>query len=298
MLKSYRPLIICVVLIIVAFAIVTKFSSTAVSSENSENNSEQSLSIDSEDEKVQDKEEDTVEPSEDTVSPEVETNENEEVTEEPVKSIADETGKVVYLTFDDGPSSVSDEILDTLDQFNAKATFFMLEPAMKQYPEAVRRTVKDGHAVGLHGVTHNKDIFYKSEQSALGEMKTAQDTLESISGVHSSLIRTPYGSIPYLTDSFREVFDQNGFKLWDWNVDSSDWSLSKDEYVKNVISQVEKLENDGITPVILMHDRGETAHHLSTLLQYLQEQGFQTKVIDEHIQAYHFNCYNRCYRLP
>lgn len=295
MLKSYRPLIICVVLILVAFAIVTKFSSTAVSSENSENNSEKSLSIDSEDEKVQDKEEETVEPSDDTVEPE--TNENKDVTEEPERSIADETGKVVYLTFDDGPSSVSNEILDTLDQFNAKATFFMLEPAMKEYPEAVKRTVKDGHAVGLHGVTHNKDIFYKSEQAALGEMKTAQDTLESISGVNSSLIRTPYGSIPYLTDSFREVFDQNGFKLWDWNVDSSDWSLSKNEYVKNVISQVEKLENDGITPVILMHDRGETAHHLSTLLQYLQEQGFQMKVIDEHIQAYHFNCYNRCYRL-
>lgn len=291
MLKSYRPLIICVVLIIVAFTIVTKFSSTAVSSETSKNNSEQSLPIDSENEKEQDKEEDTI-------APEAETNENEEVVEELEKSIADETGKVVYLTFDDGPSSVSDEILDTLDQFNAKATFFMLEPAMKQYPGAVKRTVKDGHAVGLHGVTHNKDIFYKSEQAALGEMKTAQDTLESISGVHSSLIRTPYGSIPYLTDSFREVFDQNGFKLWDWNVDSSDWSLSKNEYVKNVISQVEKLEDDGIPPVILMHDRGETAHHLSTLLQYLQEQGFQTKVIDEHIQAYHFNCYNRCYRLP
>ncbi|WP_096186940.1 polysaccharide deacetylase family protein [Evansella halocellulosilytica] len=63
------------------------------------------------------------------------------------------------------------------------------------------------------------------------------------------MIRTPYGSIPYLTNSFREVLGNNGFKLWDWNIDSDDWNLSDGEYVKNVISQIEKLDKVGETPI-------------------------------------------------
>ncbi|SDZ57358.1 Peptidoglycan/xylan/chitin deacetylase, PgdA/CDA1 family [Evansella caseinilytica] len=219
---------------------------------------------------------------------------DKEDVEEP---IADEdTGNIVYLTFDDGPNSASAEILDILDQFNAKATFFMLEPAMRTYPDIVNRIAEDGHAVALHGVTHDKNKFYQSEQSALDEMKTNQETLENITGVRSYLIRTPYGSIPYLTDSFREVLDNNGFTLWDWNIDSDDWSLAGGDYVQNVISQIEQLD-DGETPVVLMHDKSETANHLSKLLSYLQEHGYQTKIIEEHTEPYYFKCHERCYRL-
>ncbi|MGM0838969.1 MAG: polysaccharide deacetylase family protein [Bacillota bacterium] len=203
----------------------------------------------------------------------------------------------VYLTFDDGPTLATTDILDTLHQFNAKATFFMLEPSMRELPEVVDKIAEEGHAVGFHGVTHNKYHFYKSEQSALEEMTTAQETLQSITGIQSNLIRTPYGSIPYLTESYREVLDSNGFKLWDWNVDSSDWSLSSDEYVDTVISQIEELVNAGVAPIILMHDKRNTADHLSILLTYLSEHGFQTKKIDENLQPYNFNCYQRCHRV-
>ncbi|WP_099159073.1 polysaccharide deacetylase family protein [Virgibacillus ndiopensis] len=205
--------------------------------------------------------------------------------------------KTVYLTFDDGPTSATTDILDTLNHFNAKATFFMLEPSMRELPEVVNKIAEEGHAVGLHGVTHNLYKFYKTEQSALEEMTTAQQALQSITGIQSNLIRTPYGSVPYLTESYREVLDSNGFKLWDWNVDSSDWSLSNDEYVDTVIGQIEELVNAGVAPIILMHDRANTADHLSTLLTYLSDHGFQTKRIEESTQPYNFNCYQRCHRL-
>ncbi|WP_188455500.1 polysaccharide deacetylase family protein [Virgibacillus oceani] len=205
--------------------------------------------------------------------------------------------KTVYLTFDDGPTAATTDILNTLNQFNAKATFFMLEPSMTELPEVVDKIVKEGHAVGLHGVTHNQNKFYKSEQSALEEMNAAQQTLQSITGIKSSLIRTPYGSVPYLTESYREVLAGNGFKLWDWNVDSSDWSLSSDEYVGTVIKQIEDLVNAGVAPIILMHDKANTANHLSMLLTYLSEHGFHTKKIEENLQPYNFNCYQRCHRL-
>src|SRR5699024_8629644 len=139
----------------------------------------------------------------------------------------------------DGPTSATTDILDTLHQFNAKATFFMLEPSMRESPEVVDKIVEQGHAVGLHGVTHDLNHFYKSEQSALNEITTAQETLQQITGVRSNLIRTPYGSVPYLTKSYREILDSNGFKLWDWNVDSRDWSLSSDQYLDTVIGQIE-----------------------------------------------------------
>lgn len=214
-----------------------------------------------------------------------------------VEENIEETRKTVYLTFDDGPTNATAAILDTLDLYNAKATFFMLEPAMRSYPDLVNRTAREGHAVALHGVTHVTEKFYQSEQTALNEMKIAQETLETISGVHSHLVRTPYGSIPYLTDSFRNVLAENGFILWDWNVDSSDWNLSKDKFVQNVISQIEKVDAEGGTPVILFHDRSETSEHLSNLLIYLQDNNFRTEVIDEHTEPVHFNCYDRCYRF-
>lgn len=291
-LKEYRLQIICVFLIILVFLLIDSNKPKTVSSSDYETSNEQLIEVDLENviEEVEKKtaNETEKEPEQDDKT----ANKNEE---EPKRD--NKTERTVYLTFDDGPSSASHEILDTLQQFNAKATFFMLEPAMRAYPDMVKRMIKEGHAVGLHGVTHDRDKFYQSEQAALNEMRTGQATLESISGVRTHLIRSPFGSVPYLTDSFRTVLENDGFKLWDWNVDSSDWNLSADEYVQHVISQVEELVQAGGTPIILMHDRGETASHLSILLSYLQEHGYQTSVIDESAEPYNFNCYNRCYRI-
>ncbi len=288
MIKKYQPIIICSLAVLLLFVFIEGIKFISISSTENKQESEQILDNHPEDEQDAT---DQIEAINDSDKDEEDEDEDEDATS------VEEDGKFVYLTFDDGPSSVTTEILDTLEQFNAKATFFMLEPAMRSYPEAVKRTVEDGHAVALHGVTHQKEKFYHSEQSALDEMKTAQETLLNITGVQSYLIRTPYGSIPYLTDSFRKVLTENGFKIWDWNVDSSDWNLSKDQYVQNVIAQVEKIDKSGGTPIILMHDRGETAHHLSTLLSYLQKHDFQTRIIDENLESYQFNCYDRCYRL-
>ncbi|WP_066188857.1 polysaccharide deacetylase family protein [Gracilibacillus timonensis] len=205
--------------------------------------------------------------------------------------------KTIYLTFDDGPSSATTDILAALSEFDAEATFFMLEPAMREFPGAIDEIVEEDHAVGLHGVTHDIHHFYKSEQSALEEMMTAQKTLQQMTGVQSSLIRTPYGSVPYLTESYRNVLDNEGFKVWDWNVDSDDWSLPGNQYVNAVIEQIEELFNAGETPIILLHDTQNTADHLPKLLTYLSEHAFQTKKIEEKIEPYHFNCYDRCYQL-
>ncbi|WP_208559445.1 polysaccharide deacetylase family protein [Marinilactibacillus kalidii] len=214
--------------------------------------------------------------------------EEEPITKEEAPKIeTEDQRKIIYLTFDDGPNAVTEKILDILKEYDAKGTFFMLEPAMRNHPETLKRIVKENHGVGLHGVTHDVKAFYRTEHAALDEMQTCQQTLKELTGVESYLVRTPYGSMPYFKQTFRALFDQYNFKLWDWNVDSRDWASTGDEYVKRVISLLEELDSS-CTPVVLMHDREGTVAHLPALMQYLKENHYQTKIIENSTEPYHF----------
>ncbi|RAS91770.1 polysaccharide deacetylase [Priestia endophytica] len=204
--------------------------------------------------------------------------------------------KIVYLTFDDGPSAATDNILKILRNYHAKATFFMLEPHIREHPDLVKQMIKEGHGLGLHGVTHDVKHFYHSEETVLNEMNEDQKTLEEITGFHSDLIRPPYGSVPYLIDSFREKLDSKGYKLWDWTVDSNDWNLTNGEYVNSTIKQIKQVEQKGEPIIVLMHDKESTEEHLPKLLNWLTQEGYQTKKIDDSIKPYHFRCNDRCYR--
>ncbi|QDP41497.1 polysaccharide deacetylase family protein [Radiobacillus deserti] len=206
--------------------------------------------------------------------------------------------KVVYLTFDDGPTSATDDVLEILKEYGAKATFFMLSPHMEERSNLVKQMVQEGHGVGLHGVTHDLNRFYKSEQTVLNEMNEAQQVLENIAGVHSSLIRTPYGSVPYLTKPYRKALKEQGYELWDWNIDSRDWDRKDGKYVENLIDQIQSIEGNGATPVVLLHDQSQTAQSLAELLTYLTEHGFEMKKLDSSVEPVQFRCYDRCHQLP
>ncbi|MFT4413823.1 polysaccharide deacetylase family protein [Fredinandcohnia humi] len=188
--------------------------------------------------------------------------------------------RAVYLTFDDGPHKVSVEILALLEKYNAKATFFMLDNNIKQYPDAVKEMVNKGHSVGLHGVTHDKKKFYQSSQSVVGEMNQTKQTIFEITGVETDLIRTPFGSSPHMTDGYKQAVAAQGYKLWDWNIDSRDWQFRDGRYVDSVIEQLNKLNRVNEPIVILLHERPETLQHLPRLLDYLTQQGYEFKALD------------------
>lgn len=194
--------------------------------------------------------------------------------------------KVAYLTIDDGPSEVEHELLDLLASYNAKATFFMLEPLMRKYPEAVKRIVDDGHVPALHGVTHDAKKFYRSKDSVLQEMNKAQKTLEKLTGVRATLIRTPYGSSPNMTPAYKQAVKENGYQLWDWNVDSRDWKYTDGSFVSYSIQQIEKLAEKGENPIILLHSKQSTIKHLPKLLDYLIQQGYAFEGLDESMEPY------------
>ncbi|WP_458412929.1 polysaccharide deacetylase family protein [Schinkia sp. CFF1] len=192
-----------------------------------------------------------------------------------------ETGdKVIYLTFDDGPSRYTRDILKTLQLKNAHATFFLLKGNIDKNPSILEEMVNQGHSVGCHGVSHRVDIFYSSPKVAVHEMKECQRDIYDYSRVYSPLIRVPFGSYPHLSPAIKKELLASGFIYWDWTIDSEDWTNNHPEQVlKNVKSQLKLAVKKGYTPVVLLHDKEVTAKTLPQLLSYLQASGYKMEAI-------------------
>ncbi|PKR85766.1 polysaccharide deacetylase family protein [Heyndrickxia camelliae] len=204
-----------------------------------------------------------------------------------LKSPSTKAQKVVYLTFDDGPSISSAKTLELLKKYHAKATFFMLEPNIKKYPKIVKQMVRDGNSIGSHGVTHDIHKIYRSPNAFVKEMSQTSKTLKKITGVNSQLIRVPYGSVPYMKPAFRKASDLEGFIMWDWDIDSDDWQTTKGEYVWKIKNQVENCS--GTRPlVILMHEKTTTFKYLEKVLQYFQQKGYKMEAISPNLQPVQF----------
>ncbi|WBL17300.1 MULTISPECIES: polysaccharide deacetylase family protein [Sutcliffiella] len=215
---------------------------------------------------------------------------NEEIVEEPMEeqeekvTEAQDEERIAYLTFDDGPQPITEELLNILAEYNAKATFFMLEPQMVKHKEIVERMVEEGHTLALHGVSHDKKQFYASQFSVINEMRQSQQTVKDITNVETVIIRTPFGSSPHMTPSYKDAVKKEGFILWDWNVDSRDWQFRGPEYISHTLLQVEEVVNRGENPVILLHDLISTVDFITVLLDELVEMGFVFKNIDEAME--------------
>ncbi|WP_284036285.1 polysaccharide deacetylase family protein [Neobacillus sp. 114] len=191
--------------------------------------------------------------------------------------------RTIYLTFDDGPSAISGDIIALLEQHHYKATFFMIDGNIRKYQDAAKLMVQTGEAVGLHSVSHRKEVFYASANSVLGELTQNRNTLREITGVDSFLARTPYGSSPYMTPEYKQAVKDNGYFMWDWNIDSKDWYYKDARYVDNVITQIKAKASYNGPLVILLHEKKETLAHLPRLLDYLTQQGFESKAIDSSL---------------
>ena len=206
----------------------------------------------------------------------------------------DQRENVIYLTFDDGPSQVSYELLDILDDYDMKATHFMIGPNIQKYPEVVKKMNEDGHGLALHGMTHNVKKIYGSSSAPLKEMTRAMELVEDVTGVSTQVVRLPYGSFPYLTEEMRYVLNQHDFTVWDWNVDTLDWEFQNQRYVQHSIQEIQKLKQKGETPIVLLHDKPETVKHLPKLLSYIKKQGYKTKVLTNEMAPITFPCNGRC----
>ena len=205
----------------------------------------------------------------------------------------------VYLTFDDGPSARTTEVLDILDDNGIKATFFVIGREDEESLELYRRIVDEGHTIGIHSYTHKYGDLYASKDDFIADYKKISDLVYNATGVRPKYYRFPGGSSNLVSSTdMQELMDylaEQGVEYYDWNVASGDatsQAFTTNELVENVMSDVVKYK----TSVVLMHDsatRYTTVAALPELIRKLQDQGAMILPITEDTMVIHHNKVNK-----
>lgn len=183
--------------------------------------------------------------------------------------------KKVYLTFDDGPSQNTDKILDILDRYGVKATFFVV--GKNNYTEQYRRIVEDGHTLAMHSYSHVYSEIYSSLEAYQQDLNKLRTFLYELTGVECDIVRFPGGSSNTISKvdmhTLIEYLDSEDMIYFDWNVSSGDASgiyKSAEQIASNVLDNIGKYDN----AVILMHDaagKSSTVEALPIIIEKILE---------------------------
>ncbi len=208
-----------------------------------------------------------------------------EIATKPIK----EGSKFCYLTFDDGPNTtITPGILDVLKEQNVSATFFMLGKYAQANPDIVKRVHQEGHLLANHGYSHNYDIIYENAEKFWEEVEKTHKTLTDISGEEPfKLFRFPggghnTGENGAKKQDYKKILQDKGFYFADWNAlngDTEGHSVHPEKLL-NRIKETAKADNI----VVLMHDattKATTVEALPNIIQYLREQGYEFKRLDQ-----------------
>ncbi|MFA9556993.1 polysaccharide deacetylase family protein [Evansella sp. AB-rgal1] len=170
----------------------------------------------------------------------------------------------VALTFDDGPDPrFTPQLLDVLNEYGVKATFFIMGARAEAHPDLVQRIVEEGHIIGNHTFWHPNLVEQGEVATLEREVQKTEDFLESLIGYRTKLFRAPYG---FLYNELVEKLRDMDYTIVGWSVDSLDWQEdSPEEIAFNVLSNT--------TPgsIILMHDGAEWEGDRTNTIQSLQE---------------------------
>ena len=163
----------------------------------------------------------------------------------------------VYLTFDDGPSSNTEAILEILDRYGIKATFFVVGKTDEHSQEMYRRILEEGHTLGMHSYSHRYGEIYASTEAFSEDLDKIQSYLYEMTGETSRFYRFPGGSSNALSSTdvqeLIDVLDERGIIYFDWNVvngDAGSVKLSAAQLADNVTNNMERYR----TAIVLMHD--------------------------------------------
>lgn len=182
----------------------------------------------------------------------------------------------VYLTFDDGPSIYTDDILEILDRYGVKATFFVVGKESDSEKEALTMIVDGGHTLGMHSYSHKYEELYQSVESFAEDFVKLRSYLYEVTGVESRFYRFPGGSSNRVSDidmqEFADYLESQDVQFYDWNISSGDASsitLSVDTLVRNSMEGIE----DNSTSIILFHDSADkrtTVDALPVIIERIQ----------------------------
>lgn len=188
--------------------------------------------------------------------------------------------KTVYLTFDDGPSERTPEILDILDRYGIKATFFVVGKSDEQSKQWMREIVERGHTLAIHSYSHDYEKIYASLDAYLEDFNAMYQLILDATGVAPTIFRFPGGSVnSYNMDTCQEIIAEmtrRGFVYFDWNVSSGDATTSSvkaSALQQNCLQSVNSLRR----AIVLMHDsapKKSTVEALPNIIEGYQNAGF------------------------
>ena len=212
---------------------------------------------------------------------------------ENIKNIYHSDTKRAFLTFDDGPSSITNTILDVLKQENVKATFFVLGSRVEAKPDVVKRIYDEGHYIANHGYSHVYENIYASPQAVLDEYNKCNEAVKNAIGVpeyNSHLFRFPGGLVggkyADIKCQANELLEQKNIVHVDWNALNGDAETNNLTIDFELLRLQETVQNKN-SIVILMHDapaKKVTAEALPQIISFLREQGYEFKNFYEIIK--------------
>ena len=181
----------------------------------------------------------------------------------------------VYLTFDDGPGPNTDKILDILEQYGVKATFFVV--GKEGYAEQYRRIVEEGHTLGMHSYSHKYSEIYASLEAYKNDLNKLHDFLYELTGEDCNIVRFPGGSSNTISNvDMRELIsylNEENIVYYDWNVSSGDATgnyKNADRIAANVLENIDQYNN----AIILFHDaagKDSTVEALPIIIEKILE---------------------------
>lgn len=195
-------------------------------------------------------------------------------------------GKTIYLTFDDGPGKDTERLLNLLNQYNVRATFFVTN----QYPDyenMITRAYNEGHAIGLNSYTHNYSFVYSSVDNYFNDLNNIKEKVKRLTnGYESKLVRFPGGSSntvsrrysPGIMTTLSNMLSEQGYQYFDWNIVSGDAGETKstDQIIQNVTSNLK----DGYN-VVLQHDvKSYSVDAVEAIIKYGLANGYNFAPLD------------------
>ncbi len=210
-----------------------------------------------------------------------------------IKHIYSSDTKRAFLTFDDGPSSNTNQILDILNERGIKATFFVLGSNVEKNPEMVKRMYDEGHFIANHGYSHVYETIYQSPQAVLDEYNRCNQVVRDAIGeqeYNSHLFRFPGGLVggkyADIKNQANDLLLQNDIVHVDWNALNGD-SETTSPTIEYEVQRIQETVGDKQSVVILMHDaqaKTVTVEALPTIIDYLKGQGYEFKNFYEIIK--------------
>lgn len=201
--------------------------------------------------------------------------------------------KTVYLTFDDGPSKSTPQILKILDDHQVKATFFVIGKTDGTSKKYLKEIADQGHTIGLHSYSHSYGKIYQSVGAFLSDYEKLYKLVKETTGVECTLFRFPGGSINGYSfgingDLAAEMM-RRGFTYFDWDVSCADTAAdaTAEGIEKEIVSQVKRQKSS----VVLLHDVSDgkaVLEALPEIIETLRKDGYTFEPLDETVKPCHF----------